>query len=306
MPDLTDTSEAENAENENGNQKDPSFVLSDFSLAEDSTDHTAVPRYEERKFIVFESSLDELLSVCPLCSHPCRAIDKNVKGTLLQVTRMCINHHVSKWATQPMINWKAAGNLLLSAAVFFSGCKASKFFRALRSVGVACSSDKTHFRVQNAFLISAVTKVWTHQQNVLFDEAIGRPLRVAGDGRADSPGHSAKYGTYSLLDIELNKSNETKGSNHMELQGLKRTLQICEANGLEISTLVTDRHSQIKAFTSKETSIEHNFDCWHVAKMLKKKLTAAAKLKKFQELAPWNTCCRQPPVLVRSLKPGAT
>ncbi|KAH7941695.1 hypothetical protein HPB49_016128 [Dermacentor silvarum] len=168
-----------------------------------------------------------------------------------------------------------------------AGCKASKFFRALRCVGVACSSDKTHFRVQNAFLIPAVTKVWTNQQNVLFDEAIGRPLRVAGDGRADSPGHSAKYGTYSLLDIELNKSNETKGSNHMELEGLKRTLQICEANGLEISTLFTERPSQIKAFTSKETSIEHNFDCWHVAKMLKKKLTAAAKLKKFQELAPW-------------------
>lgn len=284
---MADASEAKIADNENRNRNDPSFVLSDVSLAEHSTDHTAVPLYEERKFIVFESSLDELLSVCPLCSHPCRAIDKNVKGTLLQATRMCINHHVSKWATQPMINWKAAANLLLSAAVFFSGCKASKFFRALRSVGVACSSDKTHFRVQNAFLIPAVTKVWTHQQNVLFDEAIGRPLRVAGDGRADSPGHSAKYGTYSLLDIELNKSNETKGSNHMELEGLKRTLQICEANGLEISTLFTERPSQIKAFTSKETSIEHNFDCWHVAKMLKKKLTAAAKLKKFQELAPW-------------------
>ncbi|XP_065302031.2 uncharacterized protein [Dermacentor albipictus] len=97
------------------------------------------------------------------------------------------------------------------------------------------------------------------------------------------------------MDIELNKvlhmetiqSNETKGSNHMELEGLKRTLQICEANGLEIPTLVTDRHSQIKAFTSKETCIGHSFDCWHVAKVLKKKLRAAAKLKKFQELTLW-------------------
>ncbi|XP_075554942.1 uncharacterized protein LOC142587666 isoform X1 [Dermacentor variabilis] len=295
LPEWTDASEDEMDENENRNQYDPSYVLSDVSLDKDSTVNTAVPLYEERKFIVFESSLDELLSVCPLCSHPCRAIDKTVKGILLQVTRMCINHHVSTWATQPIINWKAAGSLLLSAAVFFSGCKASKFYRALRSVGVACSSDKTHFRVQNAFVIPAVTKVWTHHQNVLFDEAIGRPLQVAGDGRADSPGHSAKYGTYSILDIEQNKvlhietlqSNETKGSNHMELEGLRRTLQICEANGLEISTLVTDRHSQIKAFTSKETCIEHSFDCWHVAKMLKKKLTAAAKLKKFQELTLW-------------------
>ncbi|XP_075554943.1 uncharacterized protein LOC142587666 isoform X2 [Dermacentor variabilis] len=166
LPEWTDASEDEMDENENRNQYDPSYVLSDVSLDKDSTVNTAVPLYEERKFIVFESSLDELLSVCPLCSHPCRAIDKTVKGILLQ-------------------------------------------------------------------------------------------------------------------------SNETKGSNHMELEGLRRTLQICEANGLEISTLVTDRHSQIKAFTSKETCIEHSFDCWHVAKMLKKKLTAAAKLKKFQELTLW-------------------
>ncbi|XP_049527387.1 uncharacterized protein LOC125947092 [Dermacentor silvarum] len=134
-----------------------------------STDHTAVPLYEERKFIVFESSLDELLSVCPLCSRPCRAIDKNMKGTLLQDAKLrCFLGH--------------------------SG-----------GVGVACSSDKTHFRVQDAFLIPAVAKVWTQQQNVLFDEAIGRPLPAAGDGRADSPGLSAKYDTCSFLDIELNK-----------------------------------------------------------------------------------------------------
>ena len=27
-------------------------------------------------------------------------------------------------------------------------------------------------------------------------------LVIAGDGRADSPGHSAKYGLYSIIDIK--------------------------------------------------------------------------------------------------------
>lgn len=30
-------------------------------------------------------------------------------------------------------------------------------------------------------------------------------LVVAGDGRADSPGHSAKYGTYSVVELSVNK-----------------------------------------------------------------------------------------------------
>ena len=31
------------------------------------------------------------------------------------------------------------------------------------------------------------------------------PLQLAGDGRADSPGHSAKYGSYSVIDPTCNK-----------------------------------------------------------------------------------------------------
>ena len=29
-------------------------------------------------------------------------------------------------------------------------------------------------------------------------------MQVGGDGRADSPGHSAKYGTYSLIELSCN------------------------------------------------------------------------------------------------------
>ena len=32
-----------------------------------------------------------------------------------------------------------------------------------------------------------------------------KKLVLGGDGRADSPGHSAKYGTYSLLELLCNK-----------------------------------------------------------------------------------------------------
>ena len=31
---------------------------------------------------------------------------------------------------------------------------------------------------------------------------LGRTVVLGGDGRADSPGHSAKYGTYNMLDLD--------------------------------------------------------------------------------------------------------
>ena len=33
----------------------------------------------------------------------------------------------------------------------------------------------------------------------------GKPLILAGDGRADSPGHSAKYGSYTVIELTCNK-----------------------------------------------------------------------------------------------------
>lgn len=53
----------------------------------------------------------------------------------------------------------------------------------------------------------------------------------------------------------------------MELEGLKRSLEKITDEKLEMSHLVTDRHSQIKKYM-KDThpNIIHWFDCWHIAK----------------------------------------
>ena len=31
------------------------------------------------------------------------------------------------------------------------------------------------------------------------------PLNLGGDGRANSPGHSVKFGSYSVIDLDQNK-----------------------------------------------------------------------------------------------------
>lgn len=53
----------------------------------------------------------------------------------------------------------------------------------------------------------------------------------------------------------------------MELEGLKRSLEIFAANSLVVDVLVTDRHPQLNAWLAREhPDICHLYDCWHVAK----------------------------------------
>ena len=88
----------------------------------------------------------------------------------------------------------------------------------------------------------------------------GENLVLGGDGRADSPGHSAKYGSYTLMelqskkviDIEVVQSNEVGGSNNMELEGLIRSLDYLESENLEFSQFISDRHLKVRKYMSTE------------------------------------------------------
>lgn len=54
--------------------------------------------------------------------------------------------------------------------------------------------------------------MWSEQQESLLNamKVAGTGAKLAGDSRADSPGHCAKFGTYSLLDTTLNKIVDVK------------------------------------------------------------------------------------------------
>ena len=65
----------------------------------------------------------------------------------------------------------------------------------------------TFMKHQKEYLHPAVERTYRKQQSSLLDDikAEGKELILGGDGRCDSPGHSAKFGCYSLMDLEQNK-----------------------------------------------------------------------------------------------------
>ena len=96
--------------------------------------------------------------------------------------------------------------MLLSAAILFAGASVTKVLHVMNSIGIATYSKRTFFLHQKDFLFKAIQNVWKEQQvsHLALLQAEGRPLVLGGDGRADSPGHCAKFGTYTTMELEAN------------------------------------------------------------------------------------------------------
>ena len=60
-------------------------------------------------------------------------------------------------------------------------------------MGVACISDRAFYYHQSQYLQPAILSVWEGKQHELLAECTSQvtSLSIGGDGRADSPGHSA-------------------------------------------------------------------------------------------------------------------
>ena len=85
---------------------------------------------KEQVFMVYEEQLKKLLRFCPKCGSLIileRTVEIQNEGSQLSLKLTCINNCDYLWQSQPRLpNIKGAGNLLLTAGIFFSGIPFSK------------------------------------------------------------------------------------------------------------------------------------------------------------------------------------
>lgn len=86
------------------------------------------------------------------------------------------------------------------------GASVSRVLLVLKHMGLAVFSLRTYFLHQKKFLFPVVLHYWEEYRGKLLDQLKGIPGAVwSGDGRFDSMGHSAKYGTYTMFSCDLMK-----------------------------------------------------------------------------------------------------
>lgn len=146
--------------------------------------------------------------MCRSCGETRVSVSQFEKGSFLAVTVLCrVCEAKSKWTSQPLIGDIPAGNALISAAILCSGSLVNPALRLMEFMNCATITPRTFYRIQNQYLHPAVMKVWKTNQIHLIEKMKAELCEVAlaGDGRADSPGHCAKFGCYSLLEMTSNR-----------------------------------------------------------------------------------------------------
>ncbi|XP_039522036.1 uncharacterized protein LOC120475416 isoform X2 [Pimephales promelas] len=260
------------------------------------------PPQDMVKYLVYEECLLELFKTCPTCSSVCKVI-KFVKGTFLSVTQKCQSCSYSReWRSQPLLGSSPAGNLHLSAAVYYTGGSFMQTNQVLNALRVRTFSRTTHRNHVRNFILPSVLRKWRSHQSDLLERLKQRgTVSLGGDMRADGPGQCAKYGSYSMMDLRTNKivdiqlvqSSEVGSSVRMEKEGLIRSLGFLEKSGVKVSSLVTDRHTRVQKFLQEQKpDVDHFYDSWRLCKALNKKIDAVSKEKHCNKVKMWKKSIR--------------
>ena len=128
---------------------------------------------------------------------------------MIAVEIVCIDGHKHTWHSQAMNTKMPWGNLLCACALLFSGSSPSKvvtLFSHLNTPMFSHSLIRTFSNIQRFYLVPSVATEWESKQACVLDtlSRLDGLLSLGGDGRCDSPGHTATYGTYSLVDLKRN------------------------------------------------------------------------------------------------------
>ena len=115
---------------------------------------------EQKRFIVYESALVLLLSVCCVCLQGTQVFLRQRRGSFVVFQEVCGNGHRREWTNQPMDGFIPHGNLHMAMSILFSGCSATKCLTFLRSFRIPSINMRTFTMIQKSYLVPAVREVY--------------------------------------------------------------------------------------------------------------------------------------------------
>ena len=263
----------------------------------------------EPKVIVYMNLLLQLFSVCRVESCGAAVDPANIetyeRGACLVVSGVCNQNHTFKWSSSPMRGTGHSArpeiNILLTVYTLVCGMHVDQVIDYFKHLQLSVPGSRYFYQMFSSLVYKCIWAYWLQMQASLLQKvkSSGRPLHIAGDGKYDSPGFSARYCTYYIMDLADRSilalwvaiKHQVSSSSAMEPYACKTLLLFLVENcKLSISSLTTDRSSNIKQMMVTDErlkGVKHCYDVWHFIKSILKDLWDLSKRKYAEKLSLW-------------------
>lgn len=191
-------------------------MLADDDYVPSSTDESEVASEGEEDqekgkfFLVHEDNLAQLMRRCQECGNPITEKTHKTIGSMVVYHLSCMEGHTISWTSQPSIRKMALGNLMLASATLYTGLTYTRIATFAKAMNLPIIQKSTFHNVQRMSLFPVVQEAWRKEQERVLSLRKDCPLALSGDCRCDSPGHCAKYGGYTLMDMEAREDGPNK------------------------------------------------------------------------------------------------
>ena len=107
--------------------------------------------------------------------------------------------------SQPLINRQSHGNFKLSTTILLTANTYMIMSQYFLLAGIQWLGKTQQYAFQKKYLAGVVNEAYNKEKNDVIDSFRKRGYcYISGDRRCDSPGHSPKYLTFSMLDQATN------------------------------------------------------------------------------------------------------
>ena len=231
----------------------------------------------ERVIADVEKIVELCEGVCDVesCKKKRRVIEQKLEAGVLVVKFCCEKGHDATWCSSKVLAEKRGQKIyvsptLMAAAVLVTGNNFEKVSLFAKCLNLNFVSQSTFTRIQTHYVIPTIKELWGVMKEKIWNLFKSENLIMCGDGRMDSPGFSAKYCLYTMMDhyldlivdCEVVDKREAGGiSSLMEKMGCKRILERM-IGILQCQELVTDASSVIMKMVRELKGTLAGYTCY--------------------------------------------
>uniref|UniRef100_A0A8C6UAK9 Uncharacterized protein n=1 Tax=Neogobius melanostomus TaxID=47308 RepID=A0A8C6UAK9_9GOBI len=202
-------------------------------------------------------------------------------------------HVVWRWRSQPTLKYGLQiGDFMLATNILLSGNNYGKVALLFKFMNIGMVGKNTFFKIQDTYCVDTIEDFWEEKRKVIISRLQNKPdLVVLGDGRMDSPGFSAAYCTYTVMENDSKeiiymhteeKRKRGRNSVIMEKEAFIISLDSLLNDLKNLKEVCTDAHPQISVLFKKgkykDSGVRHTLDMWHGSKNLGKKIHQVIKI----------------------------